>query len=349
MKVCWLDKKWLEVIPQSTDDLYYLSKIIEPGDMVKAITLRKIKHSRSLRPVDPIIVKIPVTIEVESASLDSLSSKLRILGVIRDCPSKYSILGLHHTIEVTPGRRLSIYKERWLKLHLDLLDRALKPKLSMLVVLVDQEEFEVYHLKGESYQLIVRGYLSSYKPPTGVGEVIYSKSLSDAARLIVEKIRELSPHYTIIAGPGFFKEAVLAKIKELAPLSHRLIAVKTSSTGVPGLMECLRSESLKRVLKDFTIAEDNQVIEKALERLAKAPDEVAYGIDNVEKAVSYGAAELVIISPSLMASHRDSIEKILEMCERIKCRYRIIHSESPSREMLESLGGIIALLRFRIS
>ena len=350
MKVCWLDKNWLEVTPQTMDDLYYLSRIIEPGDLVKAITLRKIKHPRSLRPTAPLIVKIPVMIEVESTSLDSLSSKLRVLGVIRDCPSKYSILGLHHTIEVTLGKRVSIYKDKWLRLHLDLLERAIKPKSSMLIVLVDQEEFELYHIKDEQYQLITRGYLGANRKLTGTSEAICSKSLYEAAKLIVEKIRELSPQHIIVAGPGFFKESMLSKIRELNPaLSPKLIVAKTSSIGVPGLMECLRSESLQKVLRDITIAEDNRVIESILEKLAKEPDMVAYGLSDVEKAVSYGAADLVVVSPSLMSAHRDAIEQLLEICQKTGCKYRIIHSDSPSREMLEGLGGIVAVLRFRIS
>ncbi len=350
MKIQWLDKNWLELVPQSVDDLYYLSRIIEPGDLIRAITLRKIKHSRSLRPTDPAIVKIPITLEVKSTHLDPLASKLRVLGIIRECPSKYSILGLYHTIEIASGKKISIYKERWLKLHLDMLDKALKPRTTMLIVLVDQEEFEIYQIRDEQYQLVTRGYLGSYRQPTGAGEAIYSRSLTDAAKTIIEKARSLSPDYIIVAGPGFFKETMLDKIREQAPaLSNKLIAVKASSTGVPGLMECLRSSSLQKVLKDLTITEDNRIIENILERLAKNPNMVAYGLESVEQAVYYGAAELVVLSPSLMASHRDAIERLLEMCEKTGCKYRIIHSDSPSREMLENLGGIMAVLRFRIS
>src|SRR3989338_10519556 len=67
------------------DDLWYLSHLIEPGDLVKGKVTRKIKIGDSENAAVTRKV-MTVKIEVETANLDETGSVLRINGKIKEGP-----------------------------------------------------------------------------------------------------------------------------------------------------------------------------------------------------------------------------------------------------------------------
>ena len=156
-----LKKGEVKVLTQNLDDLWYLSTIIEPKDIMQGKTLRKIKTQTSEEKSKeatkrPIFLKL----EVEKVEFSKHSSILRVSGIIKSAPEDIP-LGEHHTFNIDDNTVITIIKEKWLRHQIDKLKEACsEAKSSLLICVHDREEayfalFKKYdyeilaHIKGE--------------------------------------------------------------------------------------------------------------------------------------------------------------------------------------------------------
>ncbi|MDK2383832.1 MAG: mRNA surveillance protein Pelota, partial [Candidatus Korarchaeota archaeon] len=135
-----LKKGFIKLRVESLDDLYWLSSILEPGDLVTMRTTRRVKQE-GIRADSGERVPMTITLEVEKVKMDQYSARLRITGIVRVGPEKFGIQGQHHTLNVTEGSTLKVVKEKWSRSHLDILRRAEESssKGNVILVAIDDE------------------------------------------------------------------------------------------------------------------------------------------------------------------------------------------------------------------
>ncbi len=75
-----------------------------------------------------------------------------------------------------------------------------------------------------------------------------------------------------------------------------------------------------------------------------------YGIDDVKKAFEYGAIETLLITDEFLREQREKwdIDSFLRDVESLNAEIVIMSSEFEPGKRLNALGGIAALLRFKI-
>ena len=78
---------------------------------------------------------------------------------------------------------------------------------------------------------------------------------------------------------------------------------------------------------------------------------VAYGMDDVRNAQGLGAIETLLITDELLRTEREgnNIDGFLKAVEHSQGRIIVFSTEFEPGKKLESLGGIAALLRFRVT
>src|SRR6056297_250355 len=87
----------ITLVPESLDDLWHLTYVLEPGDLVAADTTRRIqRNDDQMRDTGGEREHMFVTLEVEDVEFHKFANRLRVSGVITDC-SREDQLGLHHT------------------------------------------------------------------------------------------------------------------------------------------------------------------------------------------------------------------------------------------------------------
>ncbi|HJJ52259.1 MAG TPA: mRNA surveillance protein Pelota, partial [Methanocorpusculum sp.] len=97
--------------------------------------------------------------------------------------------------------------------------------------------------------------------------------------------------------------------------------------------------------EDIQLAREVEVMDELFLRISKN-GAVAYGSSEVRDAVDFGAAETVIITDSRL---RDgSAAKTVEDAERLNAAVVVLSTEFEPGKRLEGLGGIAALLRYKI-
>ncbi|MDM7934309.1 MAG: mRNA surveillance protein pelota [Methanothrix sp.] len=326
--------------PESLDDLWHLQHLVEPGDMVFAQTYRKVAPiSDKARPEK--LEKRPVRlgVQVEDVEFHIYSNWLRLHGVIRSGID----IGSYHTLNIEVGTDLSIIKHRWRPDQLQRIKEAVaeSSRPRVVLALIEEGEATIGVLRQFGVQMAAELRAGSGK---GGGEDMRAAFLRDAAAAIDQAAGEDAQ--VILAGPGFAKEDLKRVIDSSYPdLAGRIHMDEASSIGRSGFQEVLRRGAVKSVLESSRIAREARLIEALLEEIA-TDGRAAYGMREVEEAAHYGAIEDLLVLDELARSRR--VDELMSEVSDARGRVVIFSSEFEPGERLRSLGGVAALLRFRI-
>jgi protein pelota len=179
----------------------------------------------------------------------------------------------------------------------------------------------------------------------GSGEDTRSGFLKDVVEAIDKTAQDGAE--VILAGPGFTKEDVKKAIDSSRPdLAERIAMDDTSSIGRSGFQEVLRRGAVKSVLESSRIAREAKIIEELFREIA-TDGKAAYGRAEVETAKNYGAIETLLVLDEV--ARRGSMDDIMREVATARGRVVIFSSEFEPGDRLRSLGGVAALLRFKIA
>jgi len=336
---------------ENLDDLWYLSQIIDIGDLVKGKTIRKIKigqeSDRKLR-----IVKKPtfLKIRIEKIEFSKTSGTLRLLGVITEGPEDVQ-RGEHHTFNIEPNTVFTLIKERWLTYQVDRLKEACKEKTSkILIVVMDREEAHLALLKKYGYELLTN--IKGKVRKKDVEERTEGKFYSELINKIEEYVKRYKIIKVILASPAFWKEDLMKEMNN-EELREMIILATCNSTGKNGIDEVLRRPEVKAALHEDRIAKEIGLVEELLTEISKN-NLAVYGIKDTNNAVNAGAVSALLITDTLIQASRDNedyekIDNMMKITDSMKGSVNIISSEHEGGKKLNGLGGIGAILRYRLS
>jgi protein pelota len=124
-----------------------------------------------------------------------------------------------------------------------------------------------------------------------------------------------------------------------------MVVVETRRIGRGAVQEVIGQGVLDRLLGDLHLAREVRLMDEVLLRIA-TEGAVAYGIDEVRRAVDYGAAETVLVADTLL---RDEVATaVIREAEKVNAAVVVLSTEFEPGERLAALGGAAALLRYKI-
>ncbi|MBN1157590.1 mRNA surveillance protein pelota [Candidatus Woesearchaeota archaeon] len=331
---------------ENLDDLWYLSHIIDKGDLISGKAERKIQLASDSEKSNQ--VKKTVFVKIKAEKLDLEKDTLRINGTIEegqeDVPK-----GSHQTIEVRQETIISIEKEKWLGFQIEKLKQAQVERSSILMCVHDREEAYFALLKRSNYQLLahMKGDVDKKGDDTKKKGDFYSE--------IIEQIREYKTRYKassiIVASPAFFKEDLFKQIKD--ELGQSITLATCSSVSESSFDELMKREETRNVLKQDIVAKETVLVEEFFTNISKS-DLAVYGVEETEKAVQAGAAEKLLVTDFMIYKSRESgnyerIDKLMRAVESMKGKVNIISSEHDAGKRLDGIGGIGAILRYKMN
>jgi len=346
-----LKKGLVTVKVKTLDDLWYLSQIVEPGDIVKGRTIRKIKIGEAEDRAQKVSKKqVLISIKVEKLEFHKYSDILRVSGMIVEGPEIVQ-KGSYHTLNVEENTVISIVKVNWLKFQLDRLKEAKEKKSpDILICVFDREEADFALLKKQGYRLLshLKGDVSKKVEGVNVKNTFYSD--------IINKIEEYDKRYKtkniLIASPAFWKEDLFKVIKN-EEIKKKIVLATCSDTGKSGVNEVLKRAEVRSILQKERVAKELGLVESLLEEISKG-NLAAYGMKEVKEAVDSGAVAMLMVTDSLIQKSRQEdkyqgIEELMKITEQIKGEIFIISEDNEAGKKLNGLGGIGAILRFKIN
>jgi protein pelota len=334
------DEGEITLLTESLDDLWHLKHLIERGNLVFALTHRKVASiADKARPEKMEKRPVRLGISVEDVEFHMYSNWLRLHGVIKSGID----IGSYHTLNIEVGTDLSIIK-RWRPDQLQRIDEAVAESMRPRVVLalIEDGEETLGVLRQFGVQTVFELRAGSSK---GSGEDRRDQFLKEFAEEIARAAGEDAQ--VILAGPGFIKEDEKKVIDSNYPdLAKRITMDDASSIGMSGFQEVLRRGAVGRVLEDNRLAQETKLIEDLFKEIA-TDGKAAYGRKEVENAINFGAVERLLVLDEL-ARHRD-VDNIMRDVSNARGKVVIFSSEFEPGNRLRSLGGIAALLRFKIA
>jgi protein pelota len=344
-------KGYATIKVENLDDLWYISQVIDSGDEVKARTFRKIKLGESDSRQTKVIKK-PVTIKirVEKVEFDKYGKSLRVSGIIVEGPDDVP-RGSHHTIPFEESTIATIIKQEWPLYQARRLEDAEKRKSSNIILLVhDREEAVFALLKEQGYDVLahIEGDVEK-KDDSHEKKGDFYKELE---KMLSEYQNRYSPTAIIIASPAFWKETLQKQITDPA-LKLKIHLATCSSVGIPAIEEVLKRPELARLLKDERAAQESALVEELLSEISKQGMAV-YGRKETKEAVNAGAAKCLMVTDELIRKARlegvfSQLESIMRAAEAMKGDVFIINSDNDAGKKLDGLGGIGAILRYKLN
>ncbi len=332
----------ISLITESLDDLWHLKYILEPDDIVYAFTKRRIEGATDkLRPEKADKKTLRLGIKIEKVEFHKFSNRLRVHGTITDGIDA----GSYHTLNIEEGTNISIIK-RWKSDQLERLKEAEIASKRPKVIIATIEE-------GEACIGVVRQFgveeSSSLRQSLGKGEGNkrneFFGELAAQLKWAAEKVDAV-----ILAGPGFTKEDFFDFIKTKEPeLAKKIVFEDTSSIGISGFQEVLRRGAVDRIMQESRIGREATLIEELIKEIS-IDGKAAYGMEYVKNAQNIGAIETLLITDELLRTERESnlIDDFLKKVEHSRGKIVVFSTEFEPGKKLEALGGIAALLRFRV-
>jgi protein pelota len=326
----------IRLLPESIDDLWHLHHLIAPGDLVFATTFRSVDSATDkIRPEKTEKRPVRLGLRVERLEFSEHGIRLRLTGLI-----EHGIdTGAFHTINVETGYEIAVIKQ-WRPLEMERIERAKNASVYGVIHILTIEEGEA-----ELFRLRQYGPESVMTITAGSGKGAETESRSSFFEQLVSAIAGISGPL-IIAGPGFIKDDFIKFAKNRnASGTDRAIVVETRRIGRGAVQEVIGKGALDKLMGDLQLSREVRQMDEVLRRIAQ-DGAVAYGRKEVAEAIGFGAVEQVLVADTLL---RDpEIMALIETAEGMRAGMVVLSSAFEPGERLIALGGIAALLRYKL-
>ncbi|MFD1686765.1 mRNA surveillance protein pelota [Halobellus litoreus] len=339
----------MTLVPENVDDLWHLSHVLESGDFVSGDTTRRIQRDdEQLRDTGGQREHLFVTIEVDDVEFARFANRLRVGGEIVDC-SREDQLGHHHTINVEEHDEVTIEKH-FKPDQVERIEAAEEAAENADVAIATVEEGEAHIHTVAQYGTEER---FSFTAPTGKGE--YARPRSELFAELGKALARMDVDAIILAGPGFTKQDARDYIEENhSEVADLLTVVDTAGIGDRGVHEVLKRGAVDEVQTQTRISKEASLLDDLMEGIATG-EKVAYGIDEVAEAAEFGAVETLLVLDDRLRRERQGdgdwevdVNEVIQTVERKGGEVTVFSGEFDPGQQLRNLGGIAALLRYRL-
>jgi protein pelota len=340
------------------DDLWHLYNLVSPGDTVVSRTTRRVKvGADDARKQESVRKPMTLVLKIEDVMFHAFSNRVRLKGIILEGPGDLVNIGSYHTFNVEEGSTLTIIKERWPHFMLERIKEAEKKGQSPVALLVTIEDgvAELFLVAdfGIREAVRVRTSISRKRGDQKTYDATMRDFFSNVGVAIRSQLEQNEIAIIIVAGPGFVKDHFSEflrgmKIKDLPPVSVESL----NSIGYPGAKEILFRGAISKAIEGLKLEVETQLIEGLIEHIAKGDGLGAYGDKEVKSAVEYGAVEHLLITDKRLREgdydQRQWMDNLIRNTERTRGQFHIVSTDHPAGDQLQNLGGVAAILRFKI-
>ncbi|MCV0373837.1 MAG: mRNA surveillance protein Pelota, partial [Nitrosarchaeum sp.] len=285
-----IDDNSISVIPEDSDDLLSLRRIIKQEDKIIGDTSRVIKQDKEYaRPDRGERVKVRIALTAEKISLDGVLDRLRIGGTISESSNESIPHGSHHSFILKINDGITISKKKWLPIEKSLIESNNK-QTGFLLVAIDTGDCGIARLKGTHLEFIPNIYSGSggkrYKTNFNI-----EKFFEQVQQAVFSIIKESD--LIIIFGPGETKKR-LANFLQKSPNSQKYkmqVVEGIDSGGEDGIYTFTKSQAMKEIISESKLAKVSSIIDETMIRANQKSRKFTMGYDETKKANDMGAVE----------------------------------------------------------
>ncbi len=328
---------------ETDEDLWHLYNIVEEGDLVTASTTRREEKSADkLRAEKMEKKRMTLGIRIQKIEFSEEDLRLKLLGVIETGPQD---IGQHHTLIFENGDSLTIQKKHWRATQIETVHRPVndskKPRI--IFVSLDQDEATIAVLRQFGLKEIttIRSGRSGKQYEEKPSVDGYHGEIHTKLKFLMEPNMPL-----VLLGPGFEKEALSDDLKKIDPsLYAKIYVYHTGQCGMVGINELMKAGMGADVLRESSVGAELEAVEQLMTAISK--DGLGtYGPNEVMNAAMSGAVDKLLILDKKV--REQDLDDMVRAVESQKGEVIIVSSQHDGGKILESLGGIGALLRYKV-
>ena len=343
-----VDNDSISCIPEDSDDLIILRRIIKKGDRIVGETVRVIKQQKDFaRPDKGERIKIRLSLEVEKISLDDVLDRIRVGGIIKESNNESIPHGSHHSFIIKVDQPFNLVKKKWTSIEKKLL-KTINHSLTFILIAVDTSDCGVGKLRGTHLHILQNIYSGSsgkrYKTNFKI-----ENFFDEILKALLSVVR--TDDQLIIFGPGETKNRFanfLAKTQ--IGQNHQIKVVEgIDSSGEDGIHIFTKSKSMKEVISNSKLAKVSDIIDQVMFLANKKSRKFTMGLEETKKANQYGAIDSLIFSEKVIQSHNE--QEVIDFLNDVESKGSSIYSVDTTTDTglrVTGLGGIISILRFPV-
>ncbi len=338
-------KGFVKLRINDTDDLWYLSHLIEPGDFVKGKTTRKVKIGENENAK---VAKKTYILKIEAETVDFAESNVRINGKVKEGPEEIP-KDSYHSISLEEKTEFTLQKVSWPVYQKQKLTEATKKRYNYLICLFDREEALFALTKQFGYDILAK---TQGEVPKKTKTVEVTK---DFQQEIIKALDVYSGRYDpesiIIASPAFYKEDLFKKIS--AGWKEKVVLSTCSEISENSIGEVLKKPELGNTLKSSKARTEQLIVEDLLREI-NTKGKAAYGWDEVKKLVDAGAVQDLLVTHAFIHNHKEegsyqNVDSVMKKVDHLQGKIHLLSSEFDSGKKIDGLGGIAAILRYSVN
>ncbi len=350
----------LKIKPETTTDLYILTKIIDVNDEAVARTKRRIHKmgtgDRSGDKGERISVTIRLVVEEVSFSESSTSPRLRIRGKIKEATDERVSINSWHTFNVESGTIITVEKTNWLDYHFKLLDEATKAAELPTILFVALEMGKATLASADNFQVKIHHHYRARIPRKSGDAKRRDQAIKQFFSEILAGLKRLdSQHHgtLLLGGPHMNRQTFLHYLQEKAPeLRSRIIEEDASSGDERGISEMIKRGVLDKIASNYLFMEEKKLIDEFKNRIQTDIDRTSYGLLPVIHVSEMNAIDTLLLTDKLLRStdpeKENLVTNLLQRVERTKGKILVVDHGTENGDFLKQFGDIIALLRFPV-
>lgn len=341
------DKGILEIKPFSGEELWKAFHLIDEGDRALAETTRVVKVGEEEKVRRKVLIKIVV----ESVEFDVSSESIRLRGRVIECPEDLEgVKGHYHTLSMGVGDRLILEKQEISPIQRRILSQEVNTQ-RFIVVAIELGVSTIALVK--DYGIVESIEVEQDMPGKNFPaerEALLKRFFHETAKVLKEAWLREKPMIVLI-GPSVICESFLRFMKEEYKDIHSAVVGCFHASGgtLSAVNEFLRSGEMKTVAKELKSIDEMVAVEELLKNMAE--EKAVYGIEETWKAVGRGAVDHLVIHAKLASKSRDILNRVADMMRLVEAyggKVTIVSGRHESAEKLRSIGGIGAILRYRV-
>ena len=348
MRTKIIDENSISCVPEDSDDLIALRRVIKKGDKIVGETVRVIKQEKDFaRPDKGERVKIRLSVEVEKISLDNVLDRIRVGGIIKESNNESVPHGSHHSFIIKIDEPFNLFKKKWTSVEKKLV-RTKDSNLTFILIAIDTSDCGVGKLKGTHLHIMPNIYSGSsgkrYKTNFKIEN--FFEEVSKALLAIVKTNYQL-----IVFGPGETKKKFVNFLsKTQIGQKHEIKIIEgVDSSGEDGIHIFTKSESMKEIISNSKLAKVSDIIDQVMFLANKKSHKFTMGLDETKRANEYGAIDSLIFSEKAIQSNDE--QEIMNFLNDVESKGGSVYSVDATTDAglrVTGLGGIISILRFAV-
>lgn len=353
MIVKTIDESSISVMPEDSDDLLNLRRIIKQGDNVIGDTTRVLKRDQDYsRPDKGERIRVRISLIVEKISLDDVLDKLRVGGTITESSNESVPHGIHHSFIVKLNDGITIHKKRWRPFERKLLKTGSR-QTNFVLVAIDTADAGIARLHGTHLEFMPNIYSGS----SGSGKRY--KTSFNADRFFDNVLLGLSSvskkeDTILVFGPGETKKRFANYMSKSSQKYNNIGKTVTviegvDSGGEDGIYIFTKSQMIQDMISESKLAKAAAIIDEVMILAARKSTKFTMGYAETLQANQMGAVDSMVFSEkAIQENDEQDVVDLLNDAESKGVKIYSVDSSTDIGLRVTGLGGVVALLRYAV-